>query len=96
MSAKLSAVATAIDKLHHGLDRRAENLLKRIEHVDQRADGAFGKAHKRLDDNDAALDTVDAMMADLEKASNHAPLDGSAGLSQGAALTDPPPAEKKT
>jgi len=96
MSAKLSAVASAMDKLNHGLDERADKLLKRIESVDGRADVAFGKAHERLDQNDTALDSVDAMIADLEKASNHAPLESSAASLPQPSPTVVPFAEKKT
>lgn len=98
MGSKLDAVATAMDKMNHGLEARADKLLTRIEQVDQRADGAFGKAHKHLDEKDAGIGAVEQKIADLEKATNNGPLPDSPAPSPPNVMgvTSLPLAEKKT
>ena len=80
MTPKVQGIASAMAKLRHNLDDRAEKLLTRIENVDKRGATAFGKAHGNLDASEASLADVEKFVADLED-SNGAPSDGSQGSS---------------
>jgi hypothetical protein len=81
MTPKVQGIASALAKLHHNLDDRADKLLARIETVDRRGDTAFKGAHARLDESEAALGEVDALLADLEKTNGGPISDGSSGSS---------------
>lgn len=81
MTPKVQGIASALSKLHHNLDSRADKLMARIETVDQHSDTAFKGAHVRLDQSEASLGEVDAMLADLEKTNGGPISDGSRELS---------------
>lgn len=81
MTPKVQGIASALAKLHHNLDDRADKLLARIETVDKRGDTAFKGAHARLDQSEAALGEVDSLLADLEKTNGGPISDGSLGSS---------------
>jgi hypothetical protein len=77
MTPKLAGVASAMAKLHHGLDARAEKLLARIETAERRGDEAFKKAHGKLDAADTAVGEVETFIAQLECTNGGPTLDGS-------------------
>jgi hypothetical protein len=75
---KVQGVASAMAKLQHKLDDRAEKLLKRVEAADVRGDAAFEKAHKKLDGDEQAVADVEQFIASLEGSNGGDPLDDSA------------------
>lgn len=75
---KLKAVATALDKLNHGLEARADKLLARVGALEARGDAAFRGAHAKMDEHDAALGDLGAIVEQIEKATNGGPLAPSA------------------
>jgi hypothetical protein len=82
MTPKLAGIASAMAKLNHNLDDRADKLLTRIASADARGAAAFEKAHATIDTAEAAVADVEAFVKSLE-GSNGAPKnsDGSSGSS---------------
>ncbi|WLA80287.1 hypothetical protein [Bradyrhizobium elkanii] len=74
---KVQGVASAMAKLQHKLDDRAEKLLKRVEAAAVRGDAAFEKAHKKLDGDEQAVADVEQFIASLEGSNGGDPLDDS-------------------
>lgn len=73
MTPNVRAVAGAMAKLRHGLDKHAVDLLKRIPAIDEAASGAFKDAHAELDASEAAVKEVTDFVADMRKGSNGGP-----------------------
>ncbi len=76
MTPKLAGIASAMAKLNHNLDARADKLLARIDSADKRSDAAFKKAHGTLDRAEQAVADVEQFVAGLE-GSNGGPSLGS-------------------
>lgn len=88
---KLKSVASALDKLNHGLEDRAGKLLNRIEEADTRANNAFGRANSTLDSHEAALNDVDQIIGAIEKATNGGPTLGAEPPAPSHNSSSPPP-----
>lgn len=81
MTPKLNGIASAMAKLHHGLDARADKLLERIEIADKRGEAAFAKAHARIDDAERAVADVEKFVEGLEGSNGGPSLSGSGNTS---------------
>ena len=84
---KLAGVASAMAKLQHSLEDRAEKLQKRIDSQESRADQSFGNAHGHLDAVDKLLDDNDSFLGQIggngapneSEPADGVPVGGSAG-----------------
>ncbi len=70
---KLQGLASAIHKLHFGLEDRAEKLSNRIAEADVKADKVFTGAHTALDGIEGHVTDVERYLAEIEGA-NGAPI----------------------
>jgi hypothetical protein len=73
----LAGVAGAFDKLRHGIEHEAANVLQRIEGEAQaKADAAFKRVHARLDDHIEAVHDIERQIDEMDQVlGNGAPAD---------------------
>ena len=66
----LAGVASAFDKLRHGIEARADKMLKRVEAIDAKADTVFKSADAKLDAHDRGLGEIDHYLDALDRVGN--------------------------
>lgn len=66
MNPKLRGVTSALDRLNHKFDKRADDLLAKVPDVEKRGDAAFDRAHQHLDAKVAEFAEVEQFVDGLE------------------------------
>jgi hypothetical protein len=66
----LAGVTSAFDKLRHGIEARADKMLKRVEAIDAKADTVFKNADAKLDAHDQGLGEIDHYLDALDHVGN--------------------------
>lgn len=81
MTPDFRSVPLRLAKLQHSLNARAQKLHEKMEGLEARAEGAFGKAHAQLDVAESAVADVDKFVSDVEQTNGGPILDDSQGSS---------------
>lgn len=84
MTPDFRSVPLRLAKLQHNLNARAQKLNEKMDGLESRAEGAFGKAHAQLDVAESAVADVTKFVDDLEQSNGGPTLDGSQGPSKAA------------
>lgn len=81
VTGKLSELADRMKRTRANLDKRADEMLARMDEVEKKAAGAFDGQHGQLDKIEAGLKEIEDAVHDLEGSNNPPDEEGSTASS---------------